>query len=364
MSFGKTIKNLRRKHDMTQERLAEALSISPQAVSRWETDMAMPDISLIAPLCNLFHVSADELLGIDLDRKEEAVKALCDESDKYLNRGYFGKAREILEDGIRKYPDHCDIIEGLMNVAFRQKNSTGDRKYLEETIKWGEKLLSKSTEDHQRHSAIQTLCFSYQDVGRLDEAIKMAESMPYMVLSQEMLLTSLYTGDEAYDAKQNLVSNLLNFLSSELRFLQTKLDSGKYAYTADECAILRDKRIALLNLFFENGDFGYHHTDLSDIYKDQAVYYLKKGDCAKALQHLQLAAEHAIKFITFNKEERTSLVFRGHGHGSWSAGSSDNTASHMLKDMEQSAFDNVRQTEAFVKIKEQLSEYAGKWSVK
>lgn len=38
MSFGKTIKDLRRKHDMTQEHLAEILSISPQAISLWETD--------------------------------------------------------------------------------------------------------------------------------------------------------------------------------------------------------------------------------------------------------------------------------------------------------------------------------------
>ena len=59
MSFGKTIKDLRRKHDMTQEHLAEILSISPQAISRWETDMAMPDISLIAPLCNLFNITSN-----------------------------------------------------------------------------------------------------------------------------------------------------------------------------------------------------------------------------------------------------------------------------------------------------------------
>jgi len=363
MSFGKTIKSLRRKHDMTQERLADALSISPQAVSRWETDMAMPDISLIAPLCNLFNITADELLGIDLNRKDEAVKALCDDAAKYYTRGYCEKAREILEEGIRKFPDNCEIIEKLMHVAFQQKNSTGDRKYLEETIKWGEKLLSKSTEDHQRHSAIQTLCFSYEEVGRLDEAIKMAESMPYMVLSQEMLRTHLYTGDEAYRARQNLVANLLNFLSSELRFLQIKLDSGKYAYTADECAILRDKRIALLNLFFENGDFALFHIDLFNAYKEQSIYYLKKDDCTKALQHLWLAAEHAIKFITLDKEEHTSLVFRGNGHGSWSAGSSDNSASQLLKEMERTVFDIIRDEEDFIRIKEWLSEYAGKWSV-
>lgn len=68
MSFGTKIKNLRRDHNMTQENLAEILSISPQAISRWETDMAMPDISLIAPICNLFNITADELLGISLAR--------------------------------------------------------------------------------------------------------------------------------------------------------------------------------------------------------------------------------------------------------------------------------------------------------
>lgn len=54
MSFGQIIKKLRRNADMTQEALAEFLSISPQAVSRWETDTALPDISLLAPIANLF----------------------------------------------------------------------------------------------------------------------------------------------------------------------------------------------------------------------------------------------------------------------------------------------------------------------
>ena len=46
MTFGQRMKTLRHKADMTQENLAELLSISPQAISRWETDTAMPDISL------------------------------------------------------------------------------------------------------------------------------------------------------------------------------------------------------------------------------------------------------------------------------------------------------------------------------
>ncbi len=359
MSFGKTIKNLRRKHDMTQEHLAEILSISPQAISRWETDMAMPDISLIAPLCNLFNITSDELLGIDISRRQQTISTICDEADKYSSRGYLDKAREILEDGLRKYPDNCDIIYNLMYVSSWQKDVTGDRKYLEEAIKWGEKILEQSTVDHQRHSAIQVLCFSYRDVGRLDEAVKMAESMPYMAVSQEMLLSSIYSGDRGYASKQSNAVTLLQFLSNSLFSMQTKLDSGEMAYTSDEEAALRDKRIAFLHLFFENGDFGFYHTHLSDTHREQAIYYAKKDSCEKALYHLSLAAEHAIKFVTSVNEDCTSLVFRGMYRGSWCTSSSENEASKLLKKMESKTFDKIRDREEFSNIKEHLLEYAG-----
>lgn len=361
MGFGKTIKALRRKQDLTQERLAEMLSISPQAISRWETDMAMPDISLIAPLCHLFNISADELLGIDRTRRKEAVRAICEQADQYARRGYLVKAREILEDGLQKYPDNCQIISELMYVSSWQKDATGDCKYLHEAIQWGEKLLAQSTDEQQRHSAIQVLCFSYRDAGRLDEAIKMAQSMPFLCISREMLLSRIYSGDQAYHAKQSEADALLQFLSNRLDSMQTKLDSGEMAYTSDECAILRDKRIALLHLLFENGDFGFYHTHLHEAHRDQAFYYAKKGESDKALEHLTLAAEHSIKFITSVNEESTSLLFHGMDRGTWVSTDPDNDASRLLVHMESAAFDCIRMSEEFLRIKERLSEYAGKW---
>ena len=360
MSFGKMIKKLRRERDMTQEQLAEILSISPQAISRWETEMAMPDISLIAPLCNLFDITSDELLGIDLTKKQEAINAICEEANKYFNRGYLEEARKILEDGLAQYPENLDIVYNLMYVAFGQGNS---KKYLDDTIFWGEKILEKSTNDAQRQGAIQILCYSYRDAGRLEEAVKMAESMPYISISQECLLSQIYSGSRGYDAKQSEAYNLLQFLSGCLCFMQTKLDSGEWAYTSEECAILRDKQIALLHLFFENGDFGFYHTHLCDTHREQAVYYTKRGEAESALTHLSLAAEHAIKFITSYDEEKTSLVFRGIDSGSWSTNSSENDAARLLRKMQANVFDGIRENEEFVKIKEKLSEYAGKWNV-
>ena len=363
MSFGRIIKQLRRKHDMTQERLAEILSISPQAISRWETDVSMPDISLIAPLCNLFDVTSDELLEIDVIRRQEQINTICTEAQKYSSKGYFDKAREILEDGLKKHPDNCDIMYNLMYVSAWQKDSTGNSAYSDEAIKWGEKILAQSTDDHQRHGAIQILCFSYHEVGCLDEAVKIANSMPNLAISRELLLCNIYSGNRAYDAKQTKIFNLLQFLSNGLFFMQTKLDSGENAYTEEEYAIIRDKSIKLLHLFFENCDFGFYHTHLCSMHKRQSLYFAQKGDEHSALTHLRLAAEHAVKFITSDNEDYTSLVFRGMKFNSWSTNSSENDATYLLKEMENRVFDKIRETEDFIKIKKELSEYSGKWIV-
>ena len=363
MSFGKTIKKLRREREMTQEQLAEILSISPQAVSRWETDMAMPDISLIAPLCNLFNVTSDELLEIDLAQKQKYIKGICDEAEKYSHRGYLADAQTILENGLKKYPDNIDLIYELMFLSFWQHNNTGDSKYIDKTIKWGEHILKHSIEDHQRHGAIQILCFVYRDAGRIDEAVKLAKSMPLLCESQEVLFSRIYSGNQAYEAKQNEIYSLFQHLSTSLFSLQTKLDSGEWSYTQEEHATLRDKRIALIHLFFENGDYGFCHTHLCDTHREQAFYYAKSNDYEKALNHLRLAAEHAIKFIMSINENRTSLVFRGMNRGSWTTGDSDNEAKNLLDKMSSGVFDKIRTTEEFVRIQEQLSEYSGKWSI-
>ncbi len=60
MNIGEKIKKLRKKNGMTQEQLADRLRISYQAVSKWETGAACPDLSLIAPLTKILHVTAGE----------------------------------------------------------------------------------------------------------------------------------------------------------------------------------------------------------------------------------------------------------------------------------------------------------------
>ncbi len=63
MEIGAVIKKYRTKKNITQEEMAKALSVTPQAVSRWETGQSYPDIAMIPEIVKYLDVSADELLG-------------------------------------------------------------------------------------------------------------------------------------------------------------------------------------------------------------------------------------------------------------------------------------------------------------
>ena len=63
MNIGKNIKRLRLLNDMKQKDFAKILSVSPQAISKWENGKNMPDISVLPKIADIFGTSIDELLG-------------------------------------------------------------------------------------------------------------------------------------------------------------------------------------------------------------------------------------------------------------------------------------------------------------
>ena len=65
MNIGNKIRELRKQQGITQEQLAESIGISFQAVSKWENNIALPDITLAPVLASYFGVSMDELFDFN-----------------------------------------------------------------------------------------------------------------------------------------------------------------------------------------------------------------------------------------------------------------------------------------------------------
>ena len=78
--IGNIIRKLRCSRGMTQEQLAENLNVTPQAISKWENSIGLPDITQVVPLARFFGVSADVLLGIAEESKTDVIQNIIDEA--------------------------------------------------------------------------------------------------------------------------------------------------------------------------------------------------------------------------------------------------------------------------------------------
>lgn len=103
MDIGKTVRLLREKHGLKQINLANALQVSPQAVSKWERGSNYPDIDTLKKIADLFDVSTDYLLGIT-EIKSGLFEATV------LCTGVTGFAKRSLTTNSR---DMADYINGV-----------------------------------------------------------------------------------------------------------------------------------------------------------------------------------------------------------------------------------------------------------
>lgn len=74
--IGTIIRNHRIARGLTQEELGAKVFVSKQAVSKWETGKALPDIEMVRKLCDILEISKDEILGGSIEETKKSRKWL------------------------------------------------------------------------------------------------------------------------------------------------------------------------------------------------------------------------------------------------------------------------------------------------
>ena len=355
MEIGTIIKKYRRERDMTQEQLAEYLRVSVSAVSQWESGKTAPDLSVIPAICNLFGISADELLGIDREHKQEKIDEILENASRYSDRGYMTEAEKVLESGLREYPDSYDLMHQLMHNKFGQGN-------YDEAIRLGTRILKECTDDSTREGARQILCYAYKSKGELDKALEIAQNLPCIHVTAELMYATLAKGIEGHRAHQSNIKTLLDLLDDELK---RQVNDSNPAYSDEEKILINQKRLALYELIIEDGNYTFFHTRIFDIHFDLACRYAHKQDAKKTLYHLSVAADHAIAFVQEEGQGTyTCLLLRDYESSGFSTSISANDAARLQRDLASPAFDFIRDTPAFAAILARLEPVAGNWQVR
>lgn len=198
--IGSKIKELRKKHNLTQEKLAEYLGISFQAISKWENSITLPDITFIPTIASFFGVSIDELFDFNLKETNDKVKLICDEAFKYRETDSV-KAQTTLQEGLKQFPNNEIILNNLLYVLDYNKNP-------DDTIKIAERLISETIHDDIKYDALRFLAYAYHKKGEYEYAKATLEQIPELYFTRLSELAFILEGKDKYNAaeKQKWIS--------------------------------------------------------------------------------------------------------------------------------------------------------------
>ena len=172
--IGANIKRLRLKKQITQEQLSLAMGVSCAAVSKWERENTLPDISLLPLLANYFGVSIDELMGYDAARIEDEINKFFEERNKLFRAGKVAEYKQLSEKAYKEYPnDYCvmnyymwdkvgDYADNDLSVILANK---------EELLSICQRILDGCSDVNLRLNAINMQGKILHAEGKTDEAV-------------------------------------------------------------------------------------------------------------------------------------------------------------------------------------------------
>ena len=257
VKIGEKIKLLRRKADVTQDKLAEYLGVTPQAVSRWESEAGYPDIEILPSIANFFNVSSDELLGIDIAKNKERIRKIGDLIHEKLRESFIidsaiDEAIKICRDAVWEFPNNYYLLSWLANCLGAKSAKVSDdedeeneeneekNRITKEIISIRERILEDCTDDRYRLPSLAQLVYAYKSIGEKEKALEIANKLPTIYETRDNVLWRILDGEEKL--KKGIEDILILAYSIEQRIdVLANLESDN----AEESKNNKEKRFGL-----------------------------------------------------------------------------------------------------------------------
>lgn len=227
LKLGNKIRILRKKHRLTQEQFAEKMGVTFQAVSKWENDVALPDITIIPAMAHCFGISTDELLSYSSETIDNDITDIVCDAAQYRETNP-QKGRQILEEGLKKYPDNDILLNNLLYVINYSENP-------DETIAIASKLVKKTFSDEVKYDAIRFLAYAYNSKGDTNGAVAALEEIPEIYFTKLSEMAFMLSGLPKYEAaeKQKWISFEI-LLQMMWKIAEFYRDNGESQKATDE----------------------------------------------------------------------------------------------------------------------------------
>ena len=148
IEIGAKIKQLRTAMGMTQEQLGNELSVSAQAVSKWESGTTTPDIQLLPEISVLFGVSIDELFSITDESRIDRIENMVDNLH-FIPEKDFADSERFLKEKILN-----EKTKPKATLVLGQLYSKRASEYNELALKIGKEALFLNPDEKRAHNVI------------------------------------------------------------------------------------------------------------------------------------------------------------------------------------------------------------------
>ncbi|MBQ9087098.1 MAG: helix-turn-helix transcriptional regulator [Clostridia bacterium] len=237
MNIGNKIKELRKQRGITQEQLADVIGVSFQAVSKWENNISLPDITLAPVLAGYFGVSLDDLFDYNLEKIKSEVLSIARKTVKYREKDQ-EEGRKIIEEGLKKFPNNDILLCNMLYLINYWKEP-------DKTIDIALRVIDVTKDNSTKYDALRFLAYAYKAKGDIGSARSALEQIPEIYFSRLSEMAYILSGEEKMKAAQTQKGvSLSNLIEMQSRVAECHIENGDMKVALKEY----EKAIGILDL--------------------------------------------------------------------------------------------------------------------
>ena len=352
LKIGEKIKELREKKNITQNKMAEYLGITEQAISRWENGGGYPDMEMIPAISNFLDISIDELF--EADKKAERLAKIKQDIFSKFADGFIEETIELCRNALKEFPNDYELTYNLFQSLPWEFDKNKD-----EIFELGERIMNDCDDYNIKIQTVSIMAEYYMMLGN-DKGEKLAETLPHLNFgintSKERILSRILPDiNERVKRKKFMLLTLAGEVVNGIDELADSLP-------ADEKIAVREKAVQVMNILFENGDYSAQNMALHRIYRKMTEDYLRSGEQEKALDCLEKSSEYCIAVENNTVFNHTSLLIRDLENNIfvYNHGSPSNISYSFIHDflLKRDIYSPIRETDRFKAVIANLEQYA------
>lgn len=364
VKIGTVIKSLRRNQKITQDELATALGVTPQAISRWESENGYPDIELLPLIANFFSVSIDELLGYRKSEREEELTRIHLEINCLKEVGTIEERISFARESLIRFPGDDTIKEELAISLYFLWSENHEENVLTEAEALFKSVMENSTDPDLRYDAVFALIAIYKKTGNHEKAIQTAEMLMPMKYCREFALASGVGDGKTEWHIQNAINKLADCLGSSIRNYVLNEDLPNDESTWDKKIEMLKTSNEIYRLVYGD-NLMFYHVRLSRNYYLISTYLIAQGKKDEAIDALEKMCEHGLAYDLSHEKDHgnytsiltDNLVYPAPG-GDFYELTEHNESYYLLDRMKSSCYDGIRDNERFGSILKKLESRA------